>query len=91
MAACRRPGGAEVRWSEVRLHANGCAGEGVAKEFHGGQTQEGSAAAAGMSARRAHAGGIRVCIRRDGSSHSRSARDKRAMYADFSMRHFTNG
>ena len=37
LAACRRPGGAEVTWGEVRLHGEGRAGQVVAEEAHGGQ------------------------------------------------------
>ena len=36
-AGCRRPGGASVKWSWEGLHADRCAGQGVAEEADGRQ------------------------------------------------------
>src|SRR6516225_6378994 len=53
MAACRRPDGAEVTWGEVRLHGEDAQVRLLRRKLMEGKTQEGAAAAAGISERSA--------------------------------------
>ena len=41
IAGSRRPGGEYVKWSEEKLHGDGCAGQGVAEETDGRQDARG--------------------------------------------------
>src|SRR5580658_5807209 len=41
IAGCRRPDGEYVRWSEEKLHGDGCAGQGIAEATDGRQDARG--------------------------------------------------